>query len=105
MLCLSAKTAAAAFLVLDGSGLPSGVYVSQRTRRLPDGKPLPSNTRNAAAAVFADKHNTAQIPWFGLEQVRTGVTHLVMRVTTYLKKSRSSLFLGLLFNLTFALFN
>ena len=36
MLCLSAKTAAAAFLVLDGRGLPSGVYVSQRTRRLPD---------------------------------------------------------------------
>lgn len=37
----------------------------------PDGKPLPSNTRNAAAAVFADKHNTEQIPWFGLEQVCT----------------------------------
>lgn len=30
------KTFAAAFLVLEGSGLPSGVYVSHNTKRLPD---------------------------------------------------------------------
>ena len=30
------KTLAAAFLVLEGNGLPSGVYVSHNTKRLPD---------------------------------------------------------------------
>ena len=30
------NTFAAAFLVLDGNGLPSGVYVSHRTSKLPD---------------------------------------------------------------------
>ena len=30
------NTFAAAFLVLDGNGLPSGVYVSHKTSKLPD---------------------------------------------------------------------
>lgn len=30
------KTFAAAFLVLEGNGLPSGVYVSHKTSKLPD---------------------------------------------------------------------
>jgi glutamine synthetase len=34
----------------------------------PEGQPLPTNTRNAAAKVFADPENIAAVPWFGLEQ-------------------------------------
>ena len=38
MLLSLLKTALAAFLVLEMSGLPSGVYVSQSTNRLPEMK-------------------------------------------------------------------
>lgn len=37
----------------------------------PEGQPLPSNTRAAAAEVFADPAVTASVPWFGLEQEYT----------------------------------
>ena len=37
----------------------------------PEGQPLPTNTRNHAAKVFADKENFAAEPWFGLEQEYT----------------------------------
>ena len=37
----------------------------------PEGEALPTNTRNHAAKVFADKENFAAVPWFGLEQEYT----------------------------------
>jgi glutamine synthetase len=47
----------------------------------PEGQPLPTNTRAAAAAVFASPEAIAVVPWFGLEQEYTlfnldGVTPL-----------------------------
>ena len=47
----------------------------------PEGKPLPSNTRNAAAKVFSTKENTDAIPWFGLEQVSFLTSLCLVRVS------------------------